>query len=289
MIRFKMADLCIGLDCGEFMLETDNLIEPFLADDNAEPDFVFAIKLMEPEIFADAICLKKTGGFELLEVDGRRFLMNHWAKCRFGYGFWLDELNTNREIPVYFNKSMHDQIVLSVSRFFSTIGLHDRLLMAESPIVHASYIDYNGKGIIFTAPAGTGKSTQADLWAEFAGAEVINGDRVLLGKRNGVWKAFGYPCCGSSYICVNRALPLAAIVVLEQGSENTVTQLTALQKIRALVSATEVYIWNTAEIDKAFEIAGNIINDIPVIKLSCRPDEDAVRVLQGFLEESIYE
>lgn len=30
--------------------------------------------------------------------------------------------------------------------------------------LHASVIRVNGHGILFSAPSGTGKSTQADLW-----------------------------------------------------------------------------------------------------------------------------
>ncbi|WP_370839368.1 hypothetical protein [Intestinibacter bartlettii] len=33
------------------------------------------------------------------------------------------------------------------------------------------------KGILFSAPSGTGKSTQADLWEKYENAEIINGDR----------------------------------------------------------------------------------------------------------------
>lgn len=30
--------------------------------------------------------------------------------------------------------------------------------------LHASVINWKDKGILFSAPSGTGKSTQADLW-----------------------------------------------------------------------------------------------------------------------------
>ena len=57
--------------------------------------------------------------------------------------------------------------------------------------LHASVINWKDKGILFSAPSGTGKSTQADLWKKYEGAKVINGDRALIRKRKrrvyGLW------------------------------------------------------------------------------------------------------
>lgn len=85
-------------------------------------------------------------------------------------------------------------------------------------------------------------------------------------------------------ICQNRTLPLKAIVILEQAKENRVESLSASQKIRALVSGTEIYLWDTDEINQAFHIAEQISKEVPVIKLACRPDKNAVTVLKEYLE-----
>ena len=61
---------------------------------------------------------------------------------------------------------------------WSTIGLAESLLFLDSLLMHASYIEVDGEAILFTAPCGTGKSTQAELWRKFAGATVINGDKA---------------------------------------------------------------------------------------------------------------
>ena len=57
----------------------------------------------------------------------------------------------------------------------------------------ASFIRWQGRGILFSAPSGTGKSTQANLWVQHQGAEVINGDRAALRQVGGRWQAFGLP------------------------------------------------------------------------------------------------
>lgn len=46
---------------------------------------------------------------------------------------------------------------------FGVICLEHLLNMHHGFILHSSFIRWKGKGIVFTAPSGTGKSTQADL------------------------------------------------------------------------------------------------------------------------------
>ena len=65
-------------------------------------------------------------------------------------------------------------------------------------LMHGSAIAINGKGYIFTALSGTGKSTQAEYWKQMRGAEIINGDRVLITKRNGKFFANGIYVAGTS-------------------------------------------------------------------------------------------
>ena len=285
MDQFVFGDIGVQLNSEKFQLYPDNLISEFAVPRMPdEQNITIRLAQMDPEQFQGAQCLRRTGGFELLRLNDRLFLMNHWARLRFGYGIWLEDLKGNEEIPVWFNPNMNDEIPLAITRFLSTVGLHTKFLQHRMPVLHASYIDHCGSGIIFTAPSGTGKSTQAELWRQHAQAEIINGDRVLLGKRDEKWYAHGYPCCGSSTICVNRSLPLAAIVVLAQGEKNRVETLSVPQKIRALSSATELFIWDPQEIEQAIGIAAEIAAQVPVFRLTCTPDKNAVDTLKQYLE-----
>ncbi|MBQ8830092.1 MAG: hypothetical protein IJ017_00650 [Oscillospiraceae bacterium] len=282
MAKFLIGDVLLEIDYSSMPVEGGENLDKFsynavwhgekltLQTEFKELDFSGA----ELKVGDNRVC-------EVYKVGNENMLVYHWGNLFRGFAVWPERF------AVTYSPEMRGQPALREDWFFSIISFHRQMLLRGGCVFHASYIDIGDKAVLFTAPSNTGKSTQADLWCRFADAEVINGDRVLLKQKNGVWCAYGYPSCGTSGICQNRTLPVAAIVVLEQGQENKIVQLTAAQKIRALVSATEVYLWDQTEIDKAFEIAGNIIADVPVIKLSCRPDEDAVRVLQSFLEESI--
>lgn len=211
-----------------------------------------------------------------------KLLVYHWGNRFHGFAVWPSRFS------VTFDPKMYQQPALREDWFFSICSFHHQLLIRNACILHAAYIDAGGKAILFTGPSNVGKSTQADLWRQCADAEIINGDRVLLREKNGQWNAYGYPSCGTSGICLNRNLPVAAIVVLEQAPENQVCMMTASQKVRALVAATEVYLWDQEEIEMAFRAAQEIVSKVPVIRLRCRPDADAVHVLRTFLEENHY-
>ena len=252
------------------------------------PQIVLEARPMDTLWFEHAACLKKTGGYELLRTEQGMFLMNHWGTCRHAFGIYLDELWKNSALPVYFHERFSSQVPLQMTRFLSSVGLHSKLLQNHAPVIHASYIVHAGRAILFSAPEQTGKSTQARLWAQYRGARTINDDRVLLRANENVWKAYGYPCCGSSNICENETYPVAAIVILEQAPENRVEQMRVPAKIRALVSAMEIYAWDSREVDMAFSMAEEMIRQVPVIKLRCRPDQEAVQVLYQYLEENGY-
>ena len=121
---------------------------------------------------------------------------------------------------------------------WSTIGLAESLLFLDSLLMHASYIEVDGEAILFTAPCGTGKSTQAELWRKFAGATVINGDKAGVSCIDGRFFACGVPFCGTSGICENKTLPLKAIVELGQSKQNTVRRLTGISGLQAVLGNT---------------------------------------------------
>ena len=49
------------------------------------------------------------------------------------------------------------------------IGLEALLHQNRGLLLHASFIRWQGSGILFSAPSGTGKSTQANLWVQHQG------------------------------------------------------------------------------------------------------------------------
>lgn len=176
------------------------------------------------------------------------------------------------------------KILMDERYMWSTIGLAESLLFFDSILMHASYIETDGEAILFTAPCGTGKSTQAELWRKFAGATVINGDKVGVSFIDGKLYACGVPFCGTSGICENKILPLKAIVELGQSQENTVRRLTGVLGLQAVLGNTYIDMQTPGVPARCVELINRIISSVSVYHLDCTPDEKAVKALKSALE-----
>lgn len=141
-----------------------------------------------------------------------------------------------------------------------------------------------GDALLFTAPSGTGKSTQAGLWEQFAGADTLNGDRSILRRVDGVWTAFGSPFAGTSGIYRNEHAPVRALIVLRQAPENTIRRLSLAEAFRAIYSESVLPRWNTGAHQHVIALVTAIVAEVPVYQLACTPDERAVALLRNTLE-----
>ena len=170
-------------------------------------------------------------------------------------------------------------------RLWSTVYLPQLLLPYRALVFHASYIGWQGRGILFTAPSGTGKSTQAELWRAHRGAEVINGDKAGVSLRE-TPMAHSMPFSGTSGICRNVSLPLRAIVVLSQAKENTVRRLGPSAAVAALCANLFADQGVAEEWQAALGLLLDLAASVPVYALACTPDERAVETLERALTEN---
>lgn len=177
----------------------------------------------------------------------------------------------------YLPMSKHDTV------FVSLLALERHLLAYDSVVLHCSYMRYKGEAILFSAPSETGKTTQAKLWEEYRGSEIINGDRALLQEKDSIWSAKGWPVCGSSEECLNEETPIKAIVMLSQGRENCVERLRPAMAFSMLYGQITVNRWNVEASQKAVELLERLLQTVPVYHLSCTISEDAVTCLEKIL------
>ena len=170
--------------------------------------------------------------------------------------------------------------------YLSRIIVHS---MLDSSVLtfHGVLMEYNGKGIIITAPSETGKTTHARLWRDEKNALIINGDNACCYNENGVWTGFGIPWSGTSGEQINRKVEIAAIVVLERAQYNKATPLSEYEAFCKLQPLIHYPVWDMAKTERAIELCNNIIKDIPVFRLECQPHRDAVDALYNGLEGAL--
>ena len=163
------------------------------------------------------------------------------------------------------------------------IHLEKLMLRNQALILHAASIEYRGKAILFTAPSGTGKTTQTDLWHSFAkDVSDLNGDRTLLQRTEDGWYACGFPLYGSSMRCEQKALRIAAIVVVRRSEMDSVQELSPIQRVTQLFSqmmvpSVERYVVT------AMELIEELVGQTRIVQLNCTMNRSAVETLHQYL------
>ena len=192
-----------------------------------------------------------------------------------------------QSMSIFIHKDYLDYFKVD-TMFVSLLSLERRLYQYHEFILHSSYIVYKNQAILFTAPSGTGKSTQASLWEKYRGARIINGDRSLIVNKNGKYYATGLPICGSSKICFNEEYPIKAVVILDQGKENSIETLSYKEMVKKLFSEITVNYHNNEFVDNVLDFIDDFIVNVPVYHLTCNISEDAVICLDNcILNEQI--
>ena len=158
------------------------------------------------------------------------------------------------------------------------IGGESILMQHNALLLHSSVVKIHGKMVLFSGASGAGKSTQAALWVEHLGAELINGDRcVILEKEDGYYGG-GSPWCGSSEVRKPDIAPIAGIFFVNHARENSLDKLGS-RAFMSLYAQTTLNAWDSRFMQRLSEMYSGLLEHIPVYRLNCRPDRDAVEMV----------
>ena len=146
--------------------------------------------------------------------------------------------------------------------------------------VHSSLIAYQGQGILFLGPSGIGKTTQAELWNRYRGARILNGDLAFVQMTETGAVGYGTPWHGSSPYCENDQVPLIAGVVLKQDTENRIRRLTGFELVSEVAGSIFYPLWVEDGGVYCMDTLNAVLSSLPVYELSCRPEEEAVALLE---------
>lgn len=196
---------------------------------------------------------------------------------------WIIPLNKNHYKVKYLlgeeDKINYSRNIIEIMNIEKVLSTYNTILL------HSSFIYWNKKGILFSAPSGTGKSTQADLWKKYEDAEIINGDRAGIKKKDGKWNAYGLPIAGTSGIYKNKKAELSHIIILKQGKENNLKRLSPREAFIKIYSETIIHTWDMDFQNNVVNIITDLVKSVPIYQYECLPDKSAV----DFLKKQIME
>lgn len=280
--RFRAGDIVIGVETPEKL----NITEPyslFLCKDEAATDILIKFEYCPEITLPEGEYIYKCNAYDVV-ING--------ATAHFLYHSHADTECYAHRIAEGGNSCIHRILIpekykgmIWTRLVFSLINFDDVAARFGASVFHASVVDCGGAAILFTAPCGTGKSTQADLWKKFRNADIINGDKALIYEKNGEFFVSGIPFSGSSSICKNRILPVKAVVRLAQAKENTAERLRGMNAYKAVYEGCYHSKWS-AEYNNATSLAAEkFALGVPVVSFACLPDESAVDYLEKFISE----
>lgn len=205
--------------------------------------------------------------------EGKRFCLmrnygDRYAACAIREGY-----ATEVRLSATYRDTLSARVILESAGLFDLLADHGML------ILHSAYIvTPEGEGILFSGPSGAGKSTQAELWRQYAGAQVINGDRSLIRPTDTTVHGILYS--GTSGICHNVSAPLRAIVLPVQAAENRLYTLRPQETFVRLLNQCAYYPWAADSAARMTELAAQLAGAVPVYAMECRKDESAVQALK---------
>ena len=155
----------------------------------------------------------------------------------------------------------------------------EKMIEFDTVLFHGSVIAVDGKGYLFTAKSGTGKSTHTKLWREVFGerAVMVNDDKPLLGISDNQVIAYGTPYNGKHHIGNNISVPLKGICILQRNKENIIKKVNKMAVYSMLIQQ----IYRPSDRDKlkrTLELVDKMSENIDIYVLGCNMDREAAIV-----------
>ena len=285
IFNFWFSEMKISLKTKWLVYITDNFT-PFYIQEDAQKEQC----LFECVVCDELENIQGTKVYSGLEYDVIRRRDNQYIRL------FKDHKEGDRVYAVLQSMPESGKAVISVLKgneyhfddtnnsFFHT-GWEQFLIQRNRLILHASLLNTQFGGLVFSGPSGIGKSTQAELWEEYEEAEQINGDRPILYKKENVWMGYGSPYAGSSKCYVNKGVPVRAIMLLAQGEDCRIMPLRKSEAFREIFRNCTVYSWDREFVERVITLVTELVSDIPIYRLICTPDQRAVEAVKELLKK----
>lgn len=157
-------------------------------------------------------------------------------------------------------------------------SIAEQIPLLDRFVFHGAAVEANGKGYIFTAPSGTGKSTHISLWTKLFGdkVSVINGDKPIVRITESGATVYSSPWAGKEGWSTNSFADIGGICLIRRGKENRIRRIAPSEYFDELMH--QVYIPKNSEaMLKTLELMDALAKTVPFYLLECDISDDAAR------------
>lgn len=292
MPRYCISDIIIDIDAPEWALHEN--LKSFLcrAEDATAADVRCFLRFQERRgiIPENSKLIVKTSGLSIYEHNEGIYDLSGDATDIPSLTVALDDWSVCTMLidPGYNNPSDEGNIHCVREGVFAYLRKIMIIALAKKHglIIHSSSIIWNNKGILFSAPAGTGKTTHTHIWKQLYNTPVLDGDATACRIINGKPYVYGLPWCGTSGEFMNYSVPIAAIVFLQQAEKNSIIKLDLHEAFIRLASRCFLMPWSENMANKFIDIIQEVAVCTGCYLLNCRPDREAAELVKSTLESS---
>ncbi|MBP7731030.1 MAG: hypothetical protein KA114_05285 [Bacteroidales bacterium] len=139
-------------------------------------------------------------------------------------------------------------------------------------MIHASGVNYAGRGYVFSGISGKGKTTIAHLW-EDEGAGVIHDDRLIIRRSGDKYFFYNTPVYENDEPRESR---LDKMFLIEHGKENMIVPVSGSSAVSQVLANCIQHNWNMEIIAGSIKAVSLMCESIPVAKLYFKPDRNIV-------------
>ena len=246
--------------------------------DSVETPYKYRIEIVDSFEAPRGNCIAKRPDFQLFQVGDMRIRYIGSVENTLD-GAYIRVESKEKENNIQLLKSKYPERI-GAKTLLNSIETEHLLAQKGGFILHCSYIKHNDKAILFTAPSESGKSTQAVLWNELRGAEIINGDRAAVRIDAHKIIAEGIPFAGSSNYCKNESLEIEAIVYLGKSKKTYIDRVKGYKAFSKLWEGISINLWDKNDVEQVSKTVEEIARKIPIFHLQCTPDESAILALE---------
>ncbi len=279
MAKIKVADIVIDYNYHHTEFFKERLKDYLYNGDEKGIEINYSLKdeiVLPPHTVTGSIQAAKLGKSE----NGNSIMYLATKKGRVvNYSEYNDDFSYNSSSTISIKPTERVNLTDREREYLrSGCMFNDRLIYEGGTCLHGSCISYCGKGIVFSAPCGTGKSTHTSLWKKLYGDRVkyVNDDKPAIREKNGKIYCYGTPWCGKTSLNTNISVPLAAVVFLKRAPKNRMYKISVAEAVCYLNDQTFPSVYDKRLFKNNMDIIEKIINNIPIYMLECNISDEAV-------------
>lgn len=211
--------------------------------------------------------------FDVELVPPQRISKEEEVAVSFDSGRWLIERGDFR--AEWWPATRRGKIVQAVNPYSLDASLrivHSLVLAREGGLlVHAASAVRNGKAFLFAGVSEAGKTTISRLAP--SDVTLLTDEISYLRRNEQGYAAYGTPFAGElEKVGENVQAPLAALYLLQKGSENRLEPVRANDAVRMLLENVLFFACDPELVSLVFDSACELVQHVPVYRLTFFPD-----------------